>query len=125
MPYIDALKRYFDFQGRANRSQYWLFALVHVIVIVVLGLVDFFVFFGGNAESVADETVALFPITTIYQLAVLLPLLGVTARRLHDTGRSGWWQLIGFVPLIGAIVLIIFLVLPGDPEGNSHGEPPM
>ena len=125
MPYIDALKRYFDFQGRANRSQYWLFALVHVIVIAVLWLIDFFVFFGGDFDRIADETFALYPIATIYQLAVLFPVLGVTARRLHDTGRSGWWQLLPLIPLIGAIVLIIFLILPGDPEENSHGAPSM
>ena len=125
MPYIDAIKRYFDFQGRANRSQFWLFMLVHLILIAVLWFVDFFAFYGGDFDRIADGTLAFMPLTSIYQLAVLFPYLGLAARRLHDTGRSGWWQLIGLIPLIGAIVLIIFFILPGDPEENSHGTPPM
>jgi uncharacterized membrane protein YhaH (DUF805 family) len=60
----------------------------------------------------------------IYTLAILIPSIAVTVRRLHDTGRSGWWWLIGLIPLIGWIVLFVFMVLDSDPETNEYGPSP-
>ena len=76
--YLKVLKNYVGFQGRARRKEYWMFVLVNVIVSIVLSIV----------ESIADISSVL---TGIYSLAILLPSLAVGARRLHDTGKSGWW----------------------------------
>ena len=125
MLYINVLKRYFDFVGRTGRREFWLFQLIHFIVVLALSVVDFGVFYGFDFEAVTDETFALYPIATIYGLAVALPMLGLGARRLHDIGRSGWWQFLHLIPLIGTIVLIIWAIMPSDPQENSHGALPM
>lgn len=107
MTFTDSIKtcfsKYADFNGRARRSEYWWFFL--------------FIVLGSIAASVIDDTVNL-----LFTLATLLPSLAVAARRLHDIGRSGWWLLLGFIPLIGALVLIYFMVLEGEGE-NRFGEP--
>lgn len=82
--------KYVDFNGRASRSEYWWFALFVLVVSIVLAQVN-------------------YTLSTLFSLAVLLPSLAAAARRLHDTGRSGWWQLVAFVPVLGTIVLIVFL----------------
>lgn len=108
--YIDVIKRYFDFNGRARRQEFWMFSLINFVILVVLAIV----------ANMID-----FPyLMNLYQLAVLLPSLGVGARRLHDTGKSGWWQLIGIVPLIGIIVLIVFWAKDSDPGDNQYGANP-
>lgn len=85
------LKKYVDFNGVASRSEFWWFFLFQVVVAVVLSLIS---------NWIAD----------IATLALVLPSLAVGARRLHDTGRSGWWQLLLLVPLVGLIILIVFWV---------------
>jgi len=81
-------RKYADFKGRASRSEYWWFFLFVVLVsIIAAGLL-------GNAAN------------ALVALALVLPYLAASARRLHDIGRSGWWQLIGFIPFIGSLVLI-------------------
>jgi uncharacterized membrane protein YhaH (DUF805 family) len=89
--------KYVDFNGVASRSEFWWFILFTFIVGLVLNIVD-------RALGTAPVLYAIFA------LAVLLPYLAVGARRLHDTGRSGWWWLIAIIPLIGGIVLIVFWV---------------
>lgn len=91
------LQKYADFSGRAKRAEFWWFYL--------------FVFLVGCALSVVNNWLSL-----IFQLGVLVPLLAVGARRMHDTGRSGWWQLIGLIPVIGWIVVIVFLAQEGKPD---------
>jgi uncharacterized membrane protein YhaH (DUF805 family) len=105
--FIDAFKKYADFSGRATRTQYWMFVLIYLIIYVVLAVIDSFIL--G------------FPVlSSILSLATIIPSLSIAARRLHDTGRTGWWQLIIFLPLIGVIVLLVFLVM--DSEGdNKYG----
>ena len=101
--------KYVDFSGRASRSEYWWFYLFYIIVAVIAGLID------GLLET---QFVGL-----IVVLAMLLPILAVGVRRLHDIDRSGWWLLIGFVPVIGGIVLLVFACLPSkDPNrfGPAH-----
>lgn len=102
--FVDALKRYADFTGRATRTQYWMFVLFYVIAYIVLMTID--VALGINV------------LTMIYALALMVPHLAVTARRLHDTGRSGWWQLIALIPLIGGIVLLVFLATDSEPDNR-------
>ncbi|MFJ1733870.1 DUF805 domain-containing protein [Streptomyces sp. NPDC088254] len=108
--YVDVLKKYAVFGGRARRQEYWMFTLFSVIVSIVLAIID---------AAIGSSILGI-----IYSLAVLLPSLGVAVRRLHDTGRSGWWLLIALVPLIGAIVLIVFLASEGKRGPNEYGPDP-
>ncbi|MBF0709152.1 MULTISPECIES: DUF805 domain-containing protein [Bacillales] len=109
--YLKVLKNYVNFQGRARRKEYWMFTLFNVIFSIVLTIV----------ESLADISPFL---TSIYSLFIILPSLAVTVRRLHDTGRSGWWVLIGLIPLIGSIVILVFTCLDSDVEENRFGINP-
>jgi uncharacterized membrane protein YhaH (DUF805 family) len=109
--YLAVLKNYAGFSGRARRTEYWMFFLFNVIIDIVL-----------NVITLAIQQVSI--LGTIYGLAVLIPGLAVGVRRLHDTGRSGWWLLIGLVPLIGAIVLIVFMATDGEPGDNAYGPNP-
>ncbi|MGL4708574.1 MAG: DUF805 domain-containing protein [Aeromonas veronii] len=110
--YISVLKQYAVFSGRARRTEYWMFVLCNVIVMLLLGMVDKLI--GGDNEL----------ISSIYSLAVLLPSLAVAARRLHDTDRSGWWLLIGLIPIIGTLVFIYFMVCNGQQGPNRFGDDP-
>lgn len=109
--YLEVLKKYAVFEGRAQRTEYWVFFLVNLIITFVLGFVEGLV--GGPGV-----------ISLIYSLAVLIPGIAVTIRRLHDTDRSGWWLLIALIPAIGAIVLLVFMVLDGTPGKNQYGSNP-
>ena len=115
--YAKVLRQYADFNGRARRTEYWMFTLVSVIVGLVLGLVDEVVFVGPGLSTTGW-------LGTVYSVALIVPTLAVGARRLHDTGRSGWWLLIGVIPLIGAIVLIVFFALEGQRSSNAYGPDP-
>ena len=109
--YFEVWKKFAVFNGRAQRSEYWYFALFNAIVIVVLAIID--------------SSASTYPLFVgVYFLAVLLPGLGVGVRRLHDTNRSGWWTLIGLIPLIGPIVLIVFYAQDSAPGANSYGISP-
>lgn len=109
--YIEVLKKYAVFAGRAHRTEFWMFTLVNYVIIIVLGIIETAVGLVGV-------------LTTVYVLAVLLPNLGVTVRRLHDTDRSGWWILIGLIPVIGWLVLLIFMVLDSTEGDNQYGPNP-
>ena len=110
--YIGVLKKYAVFTGRARRAEYWYFALVNAAIYFVLGFIN----------AATDKE--LFFLGTVYLLAVLVPSLAVGVRRLHDTGRSGWWILIGFVPLVGSIWLLVLFVLDSNPGENKYGPNP-
>lgn len=108
--YMGVLKKYVDFSGRARRTEFWMFTLFNIIVSIVLSVIDMMLGFGLLGG--------------IYALAVFLPSLAVGVRRLHDTNRSGWWLLIGLIPLIGFIVLIVFFVQDSQPGDNEYGPNP-
>jgi uncharacterized membrane protein YhaH (DUF805 family) len=108
--YIKCLKQYVDFSGRAQRMEFWMFVLIHFIILIVLAVVDSMIT-GGLLYG-------------LYALGVLLPYLAVGVRRLHDTNRSGWWWLIGLIPVIGIIVLIVFWVQDSQPGDNAYGPNP-
>ncbi|MEU0781651.1 DUF805 domain-containing protein [Streptomyces sp. NPDC006173] len=111
--YTDVLKKYASFQGRARRSEYWMFALFNVVIaLVLIGL------------AAATKSTVFYVLYVAYILAVILPSLGVLVRRLHDTGRSGAWFFISFVPFVGGLVLFIFTVLEGNPGPNEYGPNP-
>jgi uncharacterized membrane protein YhaH (DUF805 family) len=114
--YRKVISQYVDFSGRARRSEYWYFALVNIIIGFVLGLVDSII---GTTSSGGFGILG-----GIYLLAILVPSIAVAARRLHDTGRSGWWLLIGLIPIIGAIVLLVFVVQDSQPGSNQWGPNP-
>ena len=115
--YLGALKKYATFEGRARRKEYWFFVLFNVLAIIVLEILD--VVLGTFSKETGFGL-----LSGLYAIAVLLPSLAVTVRRLHDTDRSGWWILINFIPLIGAIVLLIFTLLDGTPGSNRFGPSP-
>lgn len=112
---ICLVQKYADFAGRARRSEYWWFFLFTALVSAVGSVFDslFGTRFGSGTGLVQ----------TLVQLALLLPSLGVAVRRLHDTGRSGWWLLIGLVPVAGWVVLLIFFLQDGQGE-NQYGPSP-
>jgi uncharacterized membrane protein YhaH (DUF805 family) len=114
---FDAYKRYFDFQGRANRKEYWLFVLVYFIQVMAAVLIDSIVFGTALGQGL--------PITYFLVFALnIIPAISVSMRRLHDTNRTGWWLLISLIPIIGAIVFFIFTLLPGTPGVNRFGAQP-
>ena len=118
---FEAYKRYADFEGRASRSEYWLFALF--VFLVAIGATVLNAILAGATGS---QTAGM-PVMLIYGLFILgsfVPSLAVGFRRLHDTNRSAWWLLIAFLPIIGSIVLIVFYCLPGTPGPNRFGPAP-
>ncbi len=115
--YLEVLKKYMVFTGRASRSEYWYFALFNLIIIIILSIID-----GATGNFNPNMGLGLFG--TIYELAVLLPTIAVAIRRLHDTNRSGWWLLIGFVPIVGGLVLLAFMIFDSHPGTNQYGPNP-
>lgn len=114
--YFEVLKKYAVFSGRARRKEYWVFTLVSVVVSIILGIFD-----GALGFREPGET---GPLRAVYSLVVLIPSLAVAVRRLHDTGRSGWWILIGLIPCVGFIILIVFFVQDSQPGPNEYGPNP-
>ena len=120
--YLEALKKYAVFHGRAHRAEFWWFVLFNAIFSFALNI-TFGARVGVPEESVSSASpLAILP--AIYGLAVLLPAIGVSIRRLHDTNRSGWWLLIALFPIVGAIVLIVFYAQAGDAGENQFGADP-
>lgn len=117
--YLDVLKKYATFNGRASRSEYWMFTLINTVIMLVPYIIAM-----SLAQSSMETAGMIMIVVGIYSLAVLLPSIAVAVRRLHDTDRSGWWVLIGLVPLVG-LVLIIFLVMKGTDGDNRFGPSPI
>ncbi|APZ44412.1 DUF805 domain-containing protein [Acidihalobacter ferrooxydans] len=115
--YLDVLRKYAVFSGRARRKEYWFFILFNLIASFIFGVID-----GIVGVAMHNDNFSLFG--TLYALAVLIPAIAVGVRRLHDTGRTGWWILIGLIPLIGWIVLLIFMVQDSQPGANVYGSSP-
>ena len=114
--YIEVLKKYAVFGGRASRPEYWYFFLFNFIIGFVLGFID--VLIGSFSPEVGMGLLG-----GLYSLAVLIPGIAVSVRRLHDTGRSGWYLLLALVPVIGGIVLLVFMVSASEPVENKYGAP--
>lgn len=116
--FIKVLKeKYAVFDGRAQRAEYWYFTLFYILAYFAVTIVD-------RAFGSFDAEQGMGILGAIYALAMLIPALAVGVRRLHDTDRSGWWLLLGLVPVIGAIVLLVFMVLDGTPGDNRFGPNP-
>jgi uncharacterized membrane protein YhaH (DUF805 family) len=113
------LRNYAEFNGRASRAEYWWFCLFQVMTsLAFLVPIDAF----RDSEAATQWLTAAFG---LWQLALALPDLAVTVRRLHDSGRSGWWFLVMMVPAIGPIVLLVWLVIRGTCCGNRFGADPL
>lgn len=115
MTFPDAVRRcfalYATFTGRARRSEFWFFWLFNLLANGVAAILDAAIFSGG-------------PLNAIVSLLLLVPNLAVAVRRLHDVGRSGWWLLIVFVPLVGIVVLLIWYISAGEHGANRFGPDP-
>lgn len=110
--YLSVIKNYTGFSGRARRKEYWMFVLINMIICAVLNVIQ---------SVIGMETPY---ISIIYSLGVLLPSIAVAIRRLHDTDRSGWWVLLSLIPIIGTVVIIIFLCQNGTAGNNRFGADP-
>ena len=117
-----AYKRYFDFQGRSNRSEYWLFALFWAVLSIPYCYVVFSDPMGYMADPVSMTIVGLYMLAA---LASFIPSLAVSVRRLHDTDRTGWLLLLWLIPLLGSLILLVFFVLPGTRGPNKYGPDPL
>lgn len=110
--YLAVFKKYAVFSGRARRAEYWYFTLFSFIVSILLSIVGMII---GDSSNI---------IGIVYLLVLIIPSLAVAVRRLHDIGKSGWWCLIGLIPIIGTIWIIVLLVRDSQPGDNVYGPNP-
>lgn len=115
--YLKVLKNYAVFEGRAQRAEYWFFFLFNMIASIICLVID-------GLLGTYDTQSGMGVLYAVYTLAVLVPSIAVAVRRLHDIGKSGWWILIGLIPLIGPIVLLVFFVLDSQAGENAYGPNP-
>lgn len=113
--YVEVLKKYATFSGRARRTEYWMFVLVNLLVSIALGVGD------AVLGTATDDGTGI--LGSIYALGVLLPSIAVGVRRLHDMNKSGWWMLLAIVPLVN-VVLLVFFVQQGTVGPNRYGPDP-
>ena len=137
--YFDVLKKYADFSGRARRMELWMFSLISFIITIILNIVDGVIHLqftvynwapipadaSTGAEAMQVPPIELGVLASIYGLAILIPSIAVGVRRLHDTGRTGWWYLLNLVCCVGWVVLFVFYVLPGVKGENKYGSDPI
>jgi uncharacterized membrane protein YhaH (DUF805 family) len=102
------MQKYANFSGRAIRSEYWWFVLAYIVAYLVVAIVDY--------------VLGVQLLTAILSLALLIPSIAVGVRRLHDLDKSGWWLLLGLIPLVG-LILIYWFAQPGTPGPNRFGPP--
>ena len=102
--------QYADFEGRTSRQAFWMFVLVSILLQIAI--------------SIVDNMLGTMIIGFLFMIAIIVPSIAITARRLHDTNKSGWWQLVGLIPFVGAVILIVLCALKGDETANSYGPVP-
>lgn len=115
--YVKCLRQYTDFTGRARRKEYWMYTLFNVIIVALLAGIDYLLGWFSIEYRIGV-------LSGIYYLAVLLPGLAVCVRRLHDIGKSGWYYLLGLIPIVGPIILLVYYCTEGDRFENAWGEDP-
>lgn len=115
--YLKVLRQYGDFKGRARRMEYWMFVLFNVFISIILLIID-------NLVGIAFKDIDYGPLYLTYCLFIIMPSLAVAVRRLHDSGRSGWWILISLIPFLGGIWLLVLLLMDSDPGDNKYGPNP-
>lgn len=110
--FLDVVKnKYAQFDGRADRPEFWYYTLFSFIIAI--------------ATAIIDSILGMSLIGLLFALALLIPNIAISIRRLHDINKSGWWLLVALIPLIGALVLIAFYVMPSDPNDNQYGPRPL
>ncbi|RPD49638.1 DUF805 domain-containing protein [Hymenobacter sediminis] len=114
--FLHVLRNYAVFQGRARRKEYWMFVLFNIIFAVAILMVD--------GAIMATGLLSFSPLYILYTLAIIVPSLSVVVRRLHDQNKTGWWFLIGFVPVVGGIWLLVLLCTEGTAGPNQYGPDP-
>ena len=122
MWFIKVMKNGFNFKDRARRKEYWCFMLATLIFSIVLTLLNFTLF--NNLISIGELTPIDY-LLMLFNLIIIIPSLSLTTRRLHDINKSGWWQLIYLIPIIGLFVMLYFLVQRGDKFENIYGLDPI
>lgn len=115
--YLTAMRNYANFDGRARRKEYWVFVILNFVFSLIALIFD-------GVLGLEKFSPDFSPLYSLYWAATLVPTLSVTVRRLHDTGRSGWYLLIGFIPLIGSLWLLVLTVMDGDRFTNQYGPDP-
>jgi uncharacterized membrane protein YhaH (DUF805 family) len=115
--FLTALKKYAMFSGRSARSEYWYFILFYFLFLIVLAFVDVF-------AGTISESAGLGLLSALFALAMLVPSLSVSVRRLHDTDHSGWWFLLAFIPIVGGIWLFVYMVQDSVAGVNQYGPNP-
>jgi uncharacterized membrane protein YhaH (DUF805 family) len=115
--WLTAMKKYVDFSGRARRTEYWMFMLFNMIFGTVAFVLDILL-------SSATDGAGFGVFYSLFSLAIMIPSLSVTVRRLHDVGKSGWWILISLIPFIGGIWLFVLTISASQPGENAYGSHP-
>ncbi|MCL2038835.1 MAG: DUF805 domain-containing protein [Bacteroidetes bacterium] len=120
------LLNYANFEGRARRKECWMFYFVNIIICAILAAFLILINQNENQYSWAIDIIStlLFFIMTIYGLAIIIPTIAVSVRRLHDIGKSGWFYLLFLVPIVGSIIMLVFLCSSGDIGDNKYGPDP-
>ena len=111
------LRRYADFSGRSRRKEYWMFVLGVVIVAVIIGIIEGVLGLTGMIGPYG-------PLSLLLLLAIFIPAIAVQVRRFHDQDKTGWFVLLGFIPIVGGIIVLVFMCLEGTPGPNQYGEDP-
>jgi uncharacterized membrane protein YhaH (DUF805 family) len=119
--YLMVWKKYADFSGRSRRKEYWMFTLINTVLCIAVEIVAFATFTSTKTSVIGT---LIFGLLCAYSLALIVPSLAVTVRRLHDTGKSGWMWLIGLIPLVGGIILLVWLATDSQPGANQYGPNP-
>lgn len=121
--YLLVLSRYAEFSGRSRRSEYWWFTLFNFVIIFIWSILTQIIL--ATTGMASDSPFGLFvnAIPIVYSLAVFLPTIGVTVRRLHDTGRSGWWMLLNLIPF-GVFIILYFCTIDSNENENTYGLNP-
>ncbi len=126
MGFTEAIKsfwsNYANFKGRARRSEYWFIQLFLILTNLAVAVIDLALMEGDIDRFIANGGGGI--VGLVWIVATIVPALAVLIRRLHDTSRSGWWVLIGLIPVAGAIVLLVFTVMDSTPEENAWGVSP-
>jgi uncharacterized membrane protein YhaH (DUF805 family) len=112
------VKRYADFSGRSRRKEYWMFILGFVIAMVVVSIIENILGMSGMVGGVYG------PLTLLLILGLFIPALACQVRRFHDQDKSGWFVLLGFIPLLGGLIVLVFMCLEGTKGPNRFGEDP-
>jgi uncharacterized membrane protein YhaH (DUF805 family) len=120
-----ALKRYAQFEGRANRREYWMFQLFLFLVATAVSLLAgvLAILMRSSPDALSAILIGMMVLLGLMWLATIVPLIAVTVRRLHDCNQSGWLYLLALVPM-GGLVILVFALLPGTPQENAYGPVP-